>query len=213
MKKRYTILREISLLGLFLSLTSSFIWSQGGDTPCTATTISATASCSYSINGTTVGATYQNNVNNGGTPSCASPGAADVWFVFTTTIAGNYTIDTQTGTMTDSGMGLYGGAACNSLSQIACDDDGSPNGAMSMITATLAASTTYYIRVWKYSSGTGTFTMCLTLPPPVPVNDNCATATTVTQEANGSCTTISSTVAGATNSGIASCTNTADDDV
>ncbi|WP_430403622.1 PKD domain-containing protein [Fluviicola sp.] len=144
-------------------------WSQGGNTPCTATTITESASCSYSISGTTVGATYQTNANNGGTPSCASPGAPDVWFVFTAAATGNYTIDLNTGGITDSGMGIYGGAACNSLTEISCDDDSSPNGLMSMITASLTAGTTYYIRVWAYGgSATGTFSMCLTAPAVMP---------------------------------------------
>lgn len=210
MRKCYSLLLKISFAGIIIGLQTNSLWAQG-NTCATATTITPAASCSYT-SGTTVGATYQNNAANGGTPTCASPGAPDVWYVFTTTVAGNYTIDTQTGTITDSGMSLYSGT-CGSLTQISCDDDSSPNGAMSMITASLAASTTYYVRVWKYSSGTGTFGICITTPPPAPANDNCATATTVTQEANGSCTTITSTVAGATSSGIANCTGTADDDV
>ncbi|WP_343636444.1 PKD domain-containing protein [Fluviicola sp.] len=166
--KNYTTLRTLSLAAFLTLLQISFSWSQGGNTPCTATSITPTTSCSYSISGTTVSQTYQNNANNGGTPSCASPGAPDVWFVFTTTSAGNYTIDMNTGTMTDSGMGIYGGASCSSLTEISCDDDSSPNGSMSMLTVSLAASTTYYIRVWAYSSGTGTFTMCVTAPPVLP---------------------------------------------
>jgi subtilisin-like proprotein convertase family protein len=212
MKKHYYLPKIAPLLISFFIFGNGYLFGQG-NTPCTAVAVTPTAACSYSISGTTVGATYQNNANNGGTPSCASPGAPDVWYMFTATVSGNYTIDLNSGSITDSGMGLYGGAACNSLSQIACDDDGSANGAMSMITSSLTAGTTYYIRIWQYSSGTGTFSMCVTTPPAAPANDNCAGATTVTQEPNGSCTTITSTVAGATNSGIGSCTGTADDDV
>ncbi len=154
------------LIGVFIL--SNVSWSQGGNTPCTATAITESASCSYSISGTTVGATYQNDAANGGTPTCASPGTPDVWFVFTAAATGNYIIDMNTGTMTDSGLGIYGGAACGSLTQIACDDDGSSNGTMSMITASLTAGTTYYLRVWSYSSGTGTFSMCVTAPAVMP---------------------------------------------
>lgn len=210
MKTNYATLLKISLIGIIAGFQTTALRAQG-NTCATATTITPTTSCSYT-SGTTVGATYQSNAANGGTPSCASPGAPDVWYVFTTTVAGNYTIDTQTGTITDGGMSLYSGT-CGSLTEVSCDDDSSPNGAMPMITSSLAAGTTYYVRVWKYSSGTGTFGICITLPPPAPANDNCATATTVTHEANGSCTTITSTVSGATNSGIANCTGTADDDV
>lgn len=76
-----------------------------GNTCGTATTITPNASCSYT-SGTTVGATYQSNAANGGTPSCASPGAPDVWYTFTAGSSGNFTIDTQTGTITDGGMSL-----------------------------------------------------------------------------------------------------------
>ena len=47
--------------------------------------------------------------------------------------------------------------------------------------------------------------------PPPPANDNCANAVVLTQSTT--CSPTSGTVAGATNSGIASCTGTADDDV
>ncbi len=199
---------------IFLTLMISFVshsWGQG-NTCATATTLTAAATCTYTA-GTTVGATYQSNAANGGVPSCASPGAPDVFYVFTTTVAGNYTFDSNTGTITDGGMAIYSGA-CGSLTQVACDDDSSPNGAMPMITASLAAGTTYYIRFWAYGGiNTGTFSICITSPSPPATNDNCATATVLTQEAAGSCTATAGTVGGATNSGIANCTGTADDDV
>ena len=128
---------------IFLTLMISFVshsWGQG-NTCATATTLTAAATCTYTA-GTTVGATYQSNAANGGVPSCASPGAPDVFYVFTTTVAGNYTFDSNTGTITDGGMAIYSGA-CGSLTQVACDDDSSPNGAMPMITASLAAGTTF----------------------------------------------------------------------
>jgi subtilisin-like proprotein convertase family protein len=189
----------------------NFGFSQG-NTCATATLITPAATCTYTA-GTTVGANYQNNAANGGTPTCASPGAPDVWYVFTATASGNYTIDTQTGTITDGGMSIYSGA-CGSLTQLACDDDSSPNGLMPMITTALTAGQTYYIRFWAYGgTATGTFSICVTTPPAAPSNDNCVTSTVVTQQPNGSCTTVTGTVAGATSSGIANCTGTADDDV
>ena len=150
------------ILTLFVVVISLTATSQG-NTCATATPLTPAASCTYT-SGTTVGATYQNDAANGGTPSCAAPGTPDVWYSFTTTSAGTYTIDMQAGTITDSGLSLYSGT-CGSLTQIACDDDSSPNGAMSMISAALAASTTYYLRVWKYSSGTGTFGICVSYVP------------------------------------------------
>jgi hypothetical protein len=178
----------------FLFQASFFSFGQG-NTPCTATVLNSAASCSYT-SGTTVGATYQNNGNNGGTPSCASPGTPDVWYSFTPTATGSYTIDTQSGTITDSGLGLYSGGACNTLSEVACDDDGG-TGTMSQLTASLTAGVTYYLRVWSYSSGTGTFGICITGGAgPVVTNDDPCSATPVTVGA--SCSFSNYTNAGAT---------------
>lgn len=185
-----------------------------GNTCGTATTITPNASCSYT-SGTTVGATYQSNAANGGTPSCASPGAPDVWYTFTAGSSGNFTIDTQTGTITDGGMSLYSGT-CGSLTEIACDDDSSPNGLMPQITANLTAGTTYYIRFWAWGgTNTGTFGICVTTPPTPPSNDNCGNAITAPVNPGVICSSVvSGTIAGATASSQATgCSGTADDDV
>lgn len=125
--------------------------------------------------GTTVGATYQNNAANGGTPSCASPGAPDVWYRFIAPVGGSVNILTTAGSITDAGMSLYSGSCPNSFTQIQCDDDSGP-GLMPQINATgLTAGQTYYIRIWRYGgSGTGTFSICLTIPSPVTNNTNCS---------------------------------------
>ncbi len=136
------------------------------NTPCTATTLTVSSSCSY-IYSTTVGATYSSNANNFGTPSCASPGSPDVWFQFVAPAGGSVRIQTATGTgtMTDSGMALYStttGACGSTGTSLACDDD-SGSGSMSLINYTgLTAGRTYFVRVWKYgTSGTGSFEICV----------------------------------------------------
>jgi len=172
------LLRKLNFVLTLFAIGFSLSALAQGNTCATATVLTPGASCSYT-SGTTVGATYQSNAANGGVPGCASPGAPDVWYMFTTTSAGTYTIDMQTGTMLDSGMSLYSGA-CGSLTEVACDDDSSPNGNMSMISTALAASTTYYIRIWQYSSGTGTFGICITsvsLPAGSVVMTNGSTST------------------------------------
>ncbi len=203
-------MKKLSLFFLALGI-NGLSFSQG-NTCATAVAITPAASCSYT-SGTTVGASYQSNAANGGVPGCASPGAPDVWYTFTAGVSGNFTIDTQTGTITDGGMAIYSGA-CGSLTQIACDDDSSPNGLMPMITASLTAGQTYYIRFWAYGgSNTGTFGICVTTPLPPPANDNCNTATPVTVPGSG-CNSTSGYIAGATASPQATgCSGTADDDV
>jgi len=167
-----------------------------GDSPCTAVTLTVGASCSLS-NGTTVGNTYNNNAANGGTPTCATPGAPDVWYKFVAPASGNITIDTDVNSITDGGMALYSATNCSTaVTQITCDDDGSANGLMPMIAATgLTSGATYYVRFWQYSSGTGTFKICVYDNPPA-ANDSPCNAVTLT--VGGSCSYTSGTTVGAT---------------
>ena len=74
---------------------------------------------------------------------------------------GSLIFDSQTGTMFDSGMGIYTAPGCGGpFTSVACDDDSSPNGAMSMISATgLTPGTVVYVRFWGYNASAGTFTL------------------------------------------------------
>ncbi len=159
---------------LFIALTVSVVGFGQSDAPCGAPALPVNAGC-VNTAGTTAGATYQNNAANGGTPSCASPGAPDVWYSFVAPASGNVNITTSAGDM-DTGMGLYNGP-CGSPTQIACDDDGGVGTYSSITNGTLTPGVTYYIRVWRYSSGTGNFNICVTslaAPPPPPTNISCA---------------------------------------
>ena len=211
MKKNHLI----SILIIFLfQFTNTSVFSQG-NTPCTAAALTVGASCSYS-SGTTVSATYQTDGANGGVPLCASPGAPDVWYSFVAPAGGAVTISTSAGTISDGGMSLYSATACNSgLTQMVCDDDSGP-GLMPEITQTgLTPGNTYYVRFWKYSSGTGTFNICISTPAAAPANDNCAGATALTVNPDLNCTTTTAgTVSGATASPDGNtCSGTDDDDV
>jgi hypothetical protein len=155
----------------------TFIANSQSDTPCGAPALTVAAGCSNTA-GTTVGASYQNNGANGGTPTCASPGAPDVWYSFVAPASGNILIQTTDGNITDSGMALYSGA-CGSLTQVSCDDD-SGTGNMSQISATgLTAGATYYVRLWKYSAGTGTFSICITAVAGPANNTTCTVQTPI----------------------------------
>ena len=102
---------------------------------------------------------------------------------------GAFTIDTQTGVMTDGGMAIYSGD-CNDLRLIECDDDDSPNGLMPSITAAgLTPGNTIWIRVWEYgNNNNGTFGICVTIPPPPPANDDCSGAVALTVNPGIACT-------------------------
>jgi hypothetical protein len=203
---------------ILIFLSSSFELLSQGNTPCTATTINSNTTC-VNTAGTTASLTYQNDAANAGTPSCASPGAPDGWYSFTPTVTATYTIDLTAGGITDSGMSIYtNSSGCSgTFTQVECDDDDGA-GTMSQIIRTLTAGTTYFIRVWRYSSGTGTFSICIVqgaAPPSAPANDNCTGATVLSVSSGTACTTlVGGTVLGATTSTNSNtCGGTADDDV
>ena len=106
------------------------------------------------ISNTITYSTYTNvnatNTTTESTPSCALYTGEDVWFKVT--LPQYVTLldfDTQTGVITDAGMAIYRGTP-GSLTQIQCDDDSSPNGAMSFISRTdFMEYETIYIRIWE----------------------------------------------------------------
>lgn len=161
---------------IILSL-SAFVFNANSqsNTPCNflgAPILTVNAAC-LPTNGTTNGATYQSNQNNGGTPPCANPGSPDVWYRFIAPVGGDVAIQTASGTMIDGAMALYSGGCPNNFNLVECDDDSGP-GLMPQITATgLTPGAFYYIRIWQFGSGTGTFSICLTIPTPLQPNTDC----------------------------------------
>ena len=120
-------------------------------------------------------ATYTNvnatNTTTESTPSCAAYVGEDVWFKVTLPqYLTSLDFDTQIGGITDAGMAIYRGTL-GALVEIQCDDDSSPNGAMSYISRTdFNQYETIYIRIWEYNGGTvGTFGISVTSPQPLPV--------------------------------------------
>ncbi|HLG35082.1 MAG TPA: PPC domain-containing protein, partial [Bacteroidia bacterium] len=107
----------------------------------------------------------------------------DVWYTFTTGAAGNYTVTTDNGTNTDTQIKLYSGG-CGGLTLVGCNDDVGANGLYtlaSVATASLAASTQYWVQVDNYGTGSTSFCIALRFAG----NDNCANATSLT--VNGGC--------------------------
>jgi hypothetical protein len=174
--------------------------------------LTVNTSCSY--------ATYTNdfatNSNGVADPTCAFYSGGDVWFSFVVPAGGIVTANSNIGTMTDSGMAWYTGT-CGTLVEIACSDDDSENGAMSLITQSgLTPGETVFIRFWDYGGGFGTFDICVSEPPNAPANDECINAVSLTPNADLTCVApTSGTIESATASAeVNDCaTSTADDDV
>jgi hypothetical protein len=103
-------------------------------------------------------------------PSCASYTGEDVWFSVVVPSGGIVELDMIEGVITDGGMSVYTGSI-GSLTEIACDDDSSPNGAMSYLYLSgLSVGQTIYVRVWEYGGGTtGTFGILANSPIGLPI--------------------------------------------
>ena len=140
------------------------------DDPCGAIQLTASNTCNYQTFSTasatgTAGVATPNNCPFAG--SSANYQGGDVWFKVTVPCEGSLIIDTQTGVITDGGMAIYTGT-CDNLTQIACNDDGSANGLMPLISqSNLTPGSTIWIRFWEYGNDNpGTFGICVSIPPP-----------------------------------------------
>jgi hypothetical protein len=143
--------------------------------------------CAGAINvpiqyGTCVGQTSADNTaatNSTGAPAptCASYQEKDIWFKVTVPVSGDVSIQTVAPTagssIIDTGLSVYSGT-CGNLVEVDCDDDGSPNGAYSLLDLTgRTPGEVLYIRVWDYTAATptGLIAVCATSP------SNCAVPT------------------------------------
>jgi subtilisin-like proprotein convertase family protein len=104
--------------------------------------------------GTTIGQ------NPSGAPGCVND-SPDVYYNFTPTVSGTYTID-LCGSTYDTRLSVY--TDCPATQVIGCNDDFC--GLQSGLTLDLTAGTTYYIRVHAFGAATtGDFILNISAPP------------------------------------------------
>lgn len=115
---------------------------------------------------TNVGATYSGTVGtNPPSAACGGNGTTirDVWYKFTAPAGGQAVIDTEAGSITDSGMELYRSTdgTCNTLTFIDCDDNSGDGNMSRILNYNLVGGNTYYLRVWAKNGGEGTMRICI----------------------------------------------------
>ncbi|MDO7873375.1 fibronectin type III domain-containing protein [Hymenobacter sp. ASUV-10] len=157
----------------------------------------AGAGCVAATSGTTVSATA-----SGAATACGGTPDDDVWYSFVAT-ATSHTVTVAGGTGFDAVVDLRSGT-CAASTNLDCADNTFGGDTENLLATGLTVGSTYYVRVYDWSSGaSGTFTICVTTPGTPPANDNCSGATALTVQA-GSCTTpTSGTNVDATDSGVA----------
>jgi Secretion system C-terminal sorting domain len=174
----------------------------------TLTPLAASAPCG-GVAGTTLGASPQAAIP--ATCTAANTNNDDVWYTFTTTSTTHVITVTPTATM-DPVFQVYSSNPCGGAgTSIACINAVGAGTAETTTLTGLALGGTYWVRV--YDAGTGIpssslFTICVQTPP---ANDDCAGSVLLTT--NPTCITTAGNVNVGTNSGIASCGGTPDEDV
>lgn len=157
-------------------------------------TVNPDLACGSIVAGNTLGATQ----SMAATPCFGNPDD-DVWFKFVATnavaqISLTNVVSTGTSTTTDMYFQVLSGV-CGTQTSLLCSDPDTG------IVSGLTVGTTYYVRVYTYSSGSynASFNICVGTPPPPPGNDDCAAAVALTVNADYSCgsvtagTTVSAT--------------------
>ncbi|MFT3681078.1 MAG: MBG domain-containing protein [Ferruginibacter sp.] len=95
--------------------------------------------------------------------SCNGDPNDDLWYSFTTTSAGTYTITVDGSTSYDAVVELRSGA-CNGT-YVTCIDGTLADG-IETLSSSLSASTTYYVRVYDYYTTPATTTFTIKVDPP-----------------------------------------------
>ncbi len=176
-----------------------------------ANAISLTAAADGVCLGTTAG-TVEAATPSGESTTCVGTEDDDVWYSFEATNT-SHVIDftNLAGSTTDMAYGVFSGSCGGGLVNEGCTDTNS-----GLTVSGLTIGMTYYIQVYTYTATSGqtsTFDVCVVSPPPPPANDDCVGA--ITLPVNGIACGIPtpSGNTSATDSGVANCTGTANDDV
>ena len=161
----------------YSSLTNSVTISTSGNNDyfASARSLSGSSGTVYDTNSTATRET--------GEPISAGSAASTRWYSFVPSSSGTLNVNTN-GSSFDTVLGVYTGSSVSALTSVATDDD-SGDGTASLLSASVAAGTTYYIQVGSYSTGsTGSITLNWSLAGAsctgTPTNDALACATNLT---------------------------------
>ena len=117
--------------------------------------------------------------------SCSLGDSFDVWYKFTASSAGDYTIDTL-GSVLDTTLVVY--SVCGGA-PLACNDDVDPGfDTSSLVGVTLLSGQTIRIRVAGYAADQGAFDIFITPPTIQPTTGACCQGSTCVVLAPAACT-------------------------
>jgi hypothetical protein len=123
-----------------------------GNHPCTALPLD-TVNCIWTDNSTMPGS----GINAG----CANFVGNDIWFSMIVPPSGNISLQTDSGTINDTGLAAWiSDSLCTNLQYLGCDDDAG-NGYYSLLSLyDLTPGKTLFVQVFGYGNSVGTFKLC-----------------------------------------------------
>jgi len=123
-----------------------------GNHPCTALSID-TSQCIFTDNTSMSGS----GINAG----CANMVGGDIWFKMIVPPSGNLLLETDSGTINDTGLAAWiSDSSCTSLQFVGCDDDAG-NGNYSLVSLhDLTPGKTLFVQVFGFGGATGSFNLC-----------------------------------------------------
>jgi gliding motility-associated-like protein len=192
-----SIVKTITMFCLVLLVGTSAFAQPQNDDPCNALFLNVSNVCNFQ--------TFSNQDATGSpgvpAPNCSNYQDDDIWFQVLVPAGGAITIQTEAQQITDGAIALYTGT-CNSLTEIACDDDSGPGFMPELTVGGLQPNSILYIRFFTWNgSGEGTFGICAVIPPPPPANDECSGAIPLTVNPDLNCGVVTAgTTTSATNS-------------
>jgi hypothetical protein len=147
----------------------------GGPDPGAGTVFTGTADCSVvPLPGTvpctalpidTVDCVVANNVGapgSGFNPGCANYNGQDIWYAMPVPPSGNVLVSTvNAGGLNDTGVALWSGPDCFSLTLQGCDDDGGEGYFSRIMANDLPPGHTLFVQAFGYGGGAGAFQLCL----------------------------------------------------
>jgi hypothetical protein len=111
----------------------------------------------FTVSDNTIGDTVEVNEAN---PSCGFGVSNTVWFSFTPSETGSYSVSLA-GSDFDTILAIYTGASVDSLSQVSCNDDLSPTNLTSYLQANLTSGTEYRIQIGGFNGRYGNYSLAI----------------------------------------------------
>ena len=137
---------------VFVNNADCSVTSVAGNSPCNAIAID-TGTCNVFDN---TGFSHSGLI-----AGCANNTGAEMWFKTIVPPSGCLNILTDSGSINDTGLGIWTGNNCANIQTINCDDDNGPGYFSSIDLCDLIPGQQLYIQVWGYNGAVGSFKLCV----------------------------------------------------